>query len=258
MKQSKHNVTAPAAHLKTKQQSSLSPRATGAPAKTPPVAPPAFRPQQLPAVLQRKSPAQRKESPQVSRPQPVAPPVYSPNQTPRVLQPKIGAGQAPQINRANPFVVQLAARKWLFKEVRNFVSTTPPQPNEDANTYADRLALLATTADPATLLKIREEAAKAHALANPAPKVKPKKKEQEGPHPGWTVDKEREVYKNYEISSGGGSHRPKGMVWIDDEGFAWSEDKDEHAGAGYKKFQRVRNAWQYIGTYNMDLTPKNR
>jgi hypothetical protein len=57
-----------------------------------PQAPPAYRPQPAPRVLQRKaSPAGQPAAP---RQTPAAPPVYRPQQPPRVLQPKKDAGKS--------------------------------------------------------------------------------------------------------------------------------------------------------------------
>src|SRR4051812_47755338 len=66
------------------------PRPTGQ-AKSSPAAPPAYRPQPVPQVLQRKTDtSQKSQGTQLER-QPVAPPVYRPQSIPKVLQPKTTA-----------------------------------------------------------------------------------------------------------------------------------------------------------------------
>lgn len=75
--------------------------------KKPPVAPPAYRPQPTPRVLQRKLATTPQAS--AARPAPVAPPAYRPQSTPRCLQLKSAAAQPttqPVTKPAVPRVVQ--------------------------------------------------------------------------------------------------------------------------------------------------------
>ena len=231
MKQHKNIVVAQAPHAKSPQQRS-------------PVAPPVYRPQPLPAVLQQKTPT---------------PSAHQPVRSQRVLQAKIAQTKWQHIGQGIPSVVQLAEeKKWSFKQVLKFVGENGPGRGEQRQTYIDRLVILAGGIEAGTRGKVQNEAGKAWDQANPKPAEKKKKAPAAGPHPGWVVDTERTVFKGYDFSSGGGSHRPKGMVWIDDDGNAWAEDKDEHAGAGYKKFEQRANKWVYAGSYDMTLKYKNR
>ena len=59
-----------------------------------PVAPPVYRPQPTPTVLQRKTIENHRFESTQGRPRPVAPPVYSPQPTPKVLQTKKSAFQS--------------------------------------------------------------------------------------------------------------------------------------------------------------------
>ena len=231
MKQHKNIVVAQAPHVKSQQHRT-------------PVAPPVYRPQPLPAVLQRKI---------------ANPSAYQPVQAQRVLQPKIAQTKWQHIGQGIPSVVQLAEEKKLsFKEVLKLVSGNGPERGEQRQTYIDRVVALAGGIEAGTRAKVQNEAGKAWDQANPKPAEKKKKAPAAGPHPGWVVDADRSVFKGYDFGSGGGSHRPKGMVWIDDDGNAWAEDKDEHAGAGYKKFVPHANKWRYAGSYDMTLKYKNR
>lgn len=102
--------------------------------RQPPTAPPAYRPQPVPKVLQRKtSPARNAQAAQVpsSRP-PAAPPVYRPQPTPRVLQPKkltpAGTGPrtasvaqlrpAPQVTKSSTVQLSKLVRRNFSAEVR--------------------------------------------------------------------------------------------------------------------------------------------
>src|SRR5688500_5350248 len=63
-----------------------------------PVAPPVYRPQPTPKVLQRKAAVAGGAEGQA----PVAPPVYRPQPAPKVLQPKPAEGQRPLPSRPAP------------------------------------------------------------------------------------------------------------------------------------------------------------
>lgn len=161
-------------------------------------------------------------------------------------------------------VLQLAEeKKWSFTLVRKFVAQNAPVAGERKDVYVARLIAMAVGIDAVNRRKLEEQAGKAHDLANPKAAEKKKKKDvpdedDEWAKPGWTVDTGREVSKNYDFGSGGGAHKPKGRVWFGEPGVAWSVDKDEHAGAGYKKFTRVANKWRYAGSYNVNLVYKDR
>jgi len=226
-------------------------------AKQPPPAPPVYRPQPTSMTSQTKQLAPYRPGIKTGH-TPAAPPVYQPNQPRVALQAKMARGQGQQIFRANPSVIQCALNKWTFTQVKQFVNNNQPQNNEDRDTYITRVVNAAGNVHDETKAKIQSRAGQIYDVINPPQQKKKKKTETEGPHPGWTVDKYGEVSTGYNRNSGGGQHRPKGRVWIDNNGDAWSEDKDEHAGAGYKKFTKTGTGWLYQGTYNMDLTFKNR
>lgn len=77
---------------KVGQPRSVQPKMTTArPAKQPPVAPPAFRPQSVPRVLQTKSPSTLAASP--AKPAPVAPAAYRPLPGQKTLQPGMAGRQ---------------------------------------------------------------------------------------------------------------------------------------------------------------------
>lgn len=81
--------------IRKQQQSQLhvmQPKMAAAPQKMP-VAPPVYRPQPTPRVLQRKTAVQ----PPVVQAKPAAPPAYRPQPTPKVLQTK-GAGSRPSLH----------------------------------------------------------------------------------------------------------------------------------------------------------------
>src|ERR1041385_8182040 len=65
----------------------VQPKTTAAPITRPPAAPPAYRPQPIPKVLQTKQPATDRIALQ-SGLSPTAPPAYRPQPTPKVLQTK--------------------------------------------------------------------------------------------------------------------------------------------------------------------------
>lgn len=91
----------PIQHLaQSHKQNLLQPKAA-APQRLTPTAPPVYRPQPVPKVLQRKAATVRQPPPGATKSTPTAPPVYRPQPMPRVLQPKATAPvqPAPQAKR---------------------------------------------------------------------------------------------------------------------------------------------------------------
>lgn len=103
MNRRKNISQANGARQKTKQQSSKFPlqrqgfvrpaMAVLLPGKQTPAAPPVYRPQLVPKILQAKMAVTGQSQLIGKRQPPVAPPVYQPQSLPKVLQPKIAAGQ---------------------------------------------------------------------------------------------------------------------------------------------------------------------
>ncbi len=92
-----HAGRQPAKPIQTKQNQALPTRPTLGPRPPqwkPPAAPPAYRPQPTPKVLQAKTQTQTPPARQPNRP-PAAPPVYRPQPVPRVLQTKAAVASTP-------------------------------------------------------------------------------------------------------------------------------------------------------------------
>jgi hypothetical protein len=77
-------------------------KAAISPVRTHPTAPPVYRPQPLPKVLQRKAALPTPPSPVQTQRTPIAPPVYRPQPLPRVLQRQVAGNQRAQINQLHP------------------------------------------------------------------------------------------------------------------------------------------------------------
>jgi hypothetical protein len=67
----------------------------------PPAAPPVYRPQPVPKVLQRKAATVQPRPPGAAKSAPAAPPVYRPGSFPKVLQPKAAGGQQTTADRSH-------------------------------------------------------------------------------------------------------------------------------------------------------------
>lgn len=80
----------------------LQPKATAPQLKKVAAAPPVYRPHPVPKVLQRKVAAVPPPANTARRTPPAAPPVYRPQPAPRVLQPKAAGAAAPPVYRPQP------------------------------------------------------------------------------------------------------------------------------------------------------------
>ena len=96
--------------LQTKAAVNRQPQA--APSRQTPVAPPVYRPQPAPAVMQAKMIAQRQQPQQPTQP-PKAPPVYRPQQAAKAVQPKAGIVRPPSPvqSQARPLASPAHGRK---------------------------------------------------------------------------------------------------------------------------------------------------
>jgi len=109
--------------------------------KKPPPAPPVYRPQPVPKVLQRKTmPGQKPLAAQAPR-RPVAPPVYRPQAKPAVAQQKIAA---PPVYRP-----QSAAQRYTTPDIQELGGSGKLTENENyfiPDSYGGKLVYAATTA----------------------------------------------------------------------------------------------------------------
>ena len=118
-----------------------------------PTAPPVYRPQPTPRVLQTKKAPNvvRTNNPQIDQRRPVAPPVYRPQPVPRVLQPKMAHTQ-----QSSPsIVIQRTGFNNLPPELVRMIRSHLPNPRDAANLrLADRR--MSGLVNPLTVANIRE------------------------------------------------------------------------------------------------------
>jgi len=120
--------------------------------RKPPVAPPVYRPQPQPKVLQRKVATARQSPPTQSKPAPVAPPVYRPQPTPAVLQKKaVLPTTVPPV--LQPKKTAINPREQFRHDTKRELGTSAPRPAAASSTVGTQNLKTPARAHPGSVVQ---------------------------------------------------------------------------------------------------------